>query len=210
MTWRSVYITERNTYTNVINMNTSYSKIRHIRESNILLENRRNRSLITEETTSKSFGNLQTIISQSDQDKKTVPFCKKATPKQLCVVSNVSKGTGMPPIERQQWNKVLNNSGYSPVVGTGYSYMTDQNSPGPYSTGQIWNLDTNQPQGNKPVQQVAQPQDNKPVQNVVQPQGNKPEEKVNQPVQNVVQPQNNKPAPNVTQPSKPAQRLPSF
>ena len=216
MTWRSVYITERNTYTNVINMNTSYSKIRHIRESNILLENRRNRSLITEETTSKSFGNLQTIISQSDQDKKTVPFCKKATPKQLCVVSNES-GNPMGWVhERQQWNKILNKYGYSSVEGTGYSYATDKNSPGPYSTGQIWNLDTNQPQGNKPVQKVVQPQDNKPeekvnqpVQNVVQPQGNKPEEKVNQPVQNVVQPQNNKPAPNVTQPqnSQPVQNV---
>ena len=197
MTWRSVYITERNTYTNVINMNTSYSKIRHIRESNILLENRRNRSLITEETTSKSFGNLQTIISQSDQDKKTVPFCKKATPKHLCVVSNES-GNPMGWVhERQQWNKILNKYGYSSVEGTGYSYATDKNSPGPYSTGQIWNLDTNQPQGNKPVQKVVQPQDNKP------------EEKVNQPVQNVVQPQGNKPAPNVTQPqnSQPVQNV---
>jgi hypothetical protein len=200
-------------------MNTSYSKIRHIRESNILLENRRNRSLITEETTSKSFGNLKTIISQSDQDKQTVEFCKKATHKQLCVVSNES-GNPMGWVhERQQWNKILNKYGYSSVEGTGYSYATDKNSPGPYSTGQIWNLDTNQPQGNKPAQKV-----NQNPQNVVQPQGNKPEEKVNQPVQkvnqpvqkvnqpvqNVVQPQNNKPAPNVTQPSKPAQRLPSF
>ena len=148
-------------------MNTSYSKIRHIRESNILLENRRNRSLITEETTSKSFGNLQTIISQSDQDKKTVPFCKKATPKQLCVVSNES-GNPMGWVhERQQWNKILNKYGYSSVEGTGYSYATDKNSPGPYSTGQIWNLDTNQPQGNKPAQKVAQPQDSQPTTEVI-------------------------------------------
>ena len=168
-------------------MNTSYSKIRHIQESNILLERRRTSSLITEETTSKSFGNLQTIISQSDQDKKTVPFCKKATPKQLCVVSNESDGTGMPPIERQQWNKVLNNSGYSPVEGTGYSYMTDRNSPGPYSTGQIWNLDANQPQGNKTNQKV----NNQPEQKVDQPAPQN-----NQPVQKVVQPQNSQPVQN--------------
>ena len=210
MIWRSVYITVRNTYIRIINMNTSYSKIRHIQESNILLERRRTSSLITEETTSKRFGNLQSIIDQSNQDKKTVPFCKKATPKQLCVVSNESDGTGMPPIERQQWNKVLNNSGYSPVEGTGYSYMTDKNSKGPYSTGQIWNLDANQPQGNKPVQkvnqnpqQVVQPQNNQPVQKVNPPQNN-------QPVQNVVQPQGNKPLQNVVQPNKTAQRLPSF
>jgi hypothetical protein len=194
-------------------MNTSYSKIRHIQESNILLERRRTSSLITEETTSKRFGNLQSIIAQSDQDKKTVPFCKKATPKQLCVVSNESENWGgMMAIERQQWNKVLNNSGYSPDEGTGHSYMTDKNSKGPYSTGQIWNLDANQPQGNKPVQkvnqnpqQVVQPQNSQSVQKLDQPAP-----RVEKPVQNVVQPQGNKPLQNVVQPNKTAQRLPSF
>ena len=95
----------------------------------------------SEEQSPKRFGDLQTIIAQSNEDKKTVPFCKKATIEQLCVVSNEHENTGMPIIERQKWYKLLYNSGYSPVEGEGYSYMTDRNLPGPYSTGQIWNKD---------------------------------------------------------------------
>jgi hypothetical protein len=162
-------------------MNRSYSKIRHIRESNILLENRRDASLITEETVIK-----KVPIYNNDRSKVTKYI-------NLLKFKNIE-------LEREN-NAPSFNISYQ-IDGDKYFHSKTYICGGGgimceniyCKSGEKYTLDTettNWIESTYCKTTPGQPQNNQPVQNVVQPQGNKP-------LQNVVQP------------NKTAQRLPSF
>jgi hypothetical protein len=197
-------------------MNTSYSKIRHIKESNILLENRRDTLLITEETVIRKVPIYDNI---KDRTKVTgyinlMRFREIELERENNAASFNISYTYDDRDRTNRYSKTYICGGGGVMCENIYCRSGEKHTLDAETTKWIETTycakSSFRPQGSKPEQKVDQPQNNQPVQNVVQPQGNKPEEKVNQPVQNVVQPQNNKPVQNLTQPNKPAQRLPSF
>ena len=216
MIWRSPYITARNTYIRIINMNTSYSKIRHIQESNILLENRRDTLLITEETVIRKVPIYDNI---KDRTKVTgyinlMRFREIELERENNAASFSISYTYDDRDRTNRYSKTYICGGGGVMCENIYCRSGEKHTLDAETTKWIETTycakSSFRPQGSKPEQKVDQP-----VQKVVQPQNNQPVQKVNppqnnQPVQNVVQPQGNKPLQNVVQPNKTAQRLPSF
>ena len=209
MIWRSPYITARNTYIRIINMNTSYSKIRHIQESNILLERRRTSSLITEETVIRKVPIYDNI---KDRTKVTgyinlMRFREIELERENNAASFNISYTYDDRDRTNRYSKTYICGGGGVMCENIYCRSGEKHTLDAETTKWIettyCDKSSFRPKNGQPEQKADQPQNNQPVQKVNPPQNN-------QPVQNVVQPQGNKPLQNVVQPNKTAQRLPSF
>ena len=172
MIWRSPYITARNTYIRIINMNTSYSKIRHIQESNILLERRRDASLITEETVIKKVPIYDNI---NDRTKVTgyinlVRFREIELERENNAASfNIAYTYDD---RSNRYSKTYICGGGGVMCENIYCRSGEKHTLDAETTKWIETTycakSSFRPQGSKPVQNVVQPQNSQPVQNVNQ------------------------------------------
>jgi hypothetical protein len=192
-------------------MNRSYSKIRHIKESNILLENRRDTLLITEETVIRKVPIYDNI---KDRTKVTgyinlMRFREIELERENNAASFNISYTYDDRDRTNRYSKTYICGGGGVMCENIYCRSGEKHTFDAETTKWIettyCDKSSFRPKNGQPEQKADQPQNNQPVQKLDQPAP-----RVGQPVQNVVQPQNNKPVQNLTQPNKPAQRLPSF